>query len=164
MNSVYPLLWAAPLPPCPAPCLLPSPLISHPIAPFLAHLPTTQRYIDMVKRDKNDPRNGAEGERGPGGARVVDARDIPNGDGSRRFNAKMMEPGSPMLEKLSKMKVGRPEDVLSWEMPDHLSGKDFTAPHLAPYRVAPAFAPLPFHSAKSRRASRRPFLRPNSSS
>jgi hypothetical protein len=61
----------------------------------------------MVTRDKDDPRNKEEGERGPGGVRIVIPADL--------FDfaavARMRAPGSPMFEELSKMKVGRAEEV-----------------------------------------------------
>ena len=65
----------------------------------------------MVTRDKDDPRNEEEGERGPGGVRMVVEDDLYNTGGNDRFLDQMRRPGSPMDEELSKMKVGRAEEL-----------------------------------------------------
>ncbi len=62
----------------------------------------------MVTRDKEDPRNKEEGERGPGGVRMVIPADLVHQDARTRFSEQMRAPGSPMFEELSKMKVGGP--------------------------------------------------------
>ena len=63
------------------------------------------RYIDMVTRDKDDPRNKEEGEMGPGGVRMVVMADMRNDAAMVRFWAEMHARGSRMYEELSKMKV-----------------------------------------------------------
>ena len=65
----------------------------------------------MVLRDEDDPRNEEEGERGPGGVRMVVWDDLYNTDGNSCFKDQMLSPGSPMFEELSKMKVGRAEEL-----------------------------------------------------
>jgi hypothetical protein len=61
----------------------------------------------MVTRDKDDPRNKEEGERGPGGVRIVVMDDLTDHYARAGFRHQMRVPGSPMFEKLSKMKVGK---------------------------------------------------------
>jgi hypothetical protein len=65
----------------------------------------------MVARDKDDRRNREEGESGPGGVRMVVEADLMNEDALGWFWDQMNEPGSPMFEELSKMEVGRAEEV-----------------------------------------------------
>ena len=65
----------------------------------------------MITRDKDDPRNKEKGERGPGGVRMVVWDDFSNSGGTFCFLDQMLSPGSPMFEELSKMKVGRAEEL-----------------------------------------------------
>ncbi len=65
----------------------------------------------MVTRDEDDPRNKEEGERGPGGVRMIVYSDMSWSIAITRFKKEMRAPGSPMFEELSKMKVGRAEEV-----------------------------------------------------
>jgi hypothetical protein len=69
------------------------------------------RYIDMVTRDREDPRNKEEGERGPGGVRMVVMRDLLNSGGIDKFYAEMRAPGSHLYDEISKMKVGRAAEL-----------------------------------------------------
>jgi hypothetical protein len=64
--------------------------------------------MDMVTRDKDDPRNNEEGERGHGGVRMVVEDDVANDDAQRWFWGKLLlRPDGHMFdEELSKMKVG----------------------------------------------------------
>jgi hypothetical protein len=64
-----------------------------------------RRYIDMVARDKDDPRNKDDGEMGPGGVRMVVEKDLFEVRGMLRFHKQMLAQGNPMFEELSKMKV-----------------------------------------------------------
>ncbi len=84
------------------PCLLAHP--PHP--PALLLTPPRCRYIDMVTRDKDDPRNKEEGERGPRGVRMVVEDDLVCFVAADMFQEQMEAPGSPMFEELSKMMVG----------------------------------------------------------
>jgi hypothetical protein len=65
----------------------------------------------MITRDKNDQRNKEEGERGPGGVRMVVERDVRNPDAISRFVEEMRAPGSRMYDEISKMKVGRAAEL-----------------------------------------------------
>ncbi len=65
----------------------------------------------MVTRDEDDPRNNEEGERGPGGIRMVVESDLMLRDAMVLFSEQMRAPGSPMSEELSKMKVRMAEEV-----------------------------------------------------
>lgn len=77
-----------------------------------------KKYIDMVTRDKNDPRNEAEGELGVGidaGTRLIVKGDVNSVAGYEGFCEKMRAPGSCLFEKLSKLKESEQKALLRAE-------------------------------------------------
>jgi hypothetical protein len=65
----------------------------------------------MITRDKNDPRNKEEGERGPGGVRMVVMQDLQNIGAIDSFIQEMLSPGSRLYDEVSKMKVGKAAEL-----------------------------------------------------